>query len=137
QHRLQYVEALADIERYEDVEKLRGRLEINALAPLQSELIEIQRVRRDRSASEVDWLKAMNALYRSLGMTPIQFATDPALPLMDRLRANPAQIYSGPKVSVIMPTYSPGKSIRTAIRSLLEQSWKNIEVIVVDDASPD
>src|SRR5699024_4032739 len=42
----------------------------------------------------------------------------------------------GPKVTVIMPTYSPGKGIWTAIRSLLEQTWKNLEIIVVNDASP-
>src|SRR5690625_7523618 len=50
--------------------------------------------------------------------------------------AVPAQKIQGPRVSVIMPTFSPGPGIKTAVRSLLEQTWENIEIIVVDDASP-
>ncbi len=44
---------------------------------------------------------------------------------------------SGPKVSVIFPVYNGADTIGFAIRSMLEQSWRNIEVIAVDDASTD
>ena len=40
-------------------------------------------------------------------------------------------------VSVIVPTYNAADMIETALRSLAEQSWRNIEVLVVDDASSD
>tara|TARA_R110000868_G_C10965998_1_gene769103 strand:+ start:399 stop:2435 length:2037 start_codon:yes stop_codon:yes gene_type:complete len=40
-------------------------------------------------------------------------------------------------VSVIIPAYNRSQCIRTAIDSVLNQDWKNIEVIVVDDASTD
>jgi hypothetical protein len=41
------------------------------------------------------------------------------------------------KVSVVMPAYSAARFIDVAIRSLCEQTYDNIEIIVVDDCSPD
>lgn len=41
------------------------------------------------------------------------------------------------KVSVIMPAYNTEQSIEKAIRSVVAQSYKNIEVIIVDDGSQD
>jgi teichuronic acid biosynthesis glycosyltransferase TuaG len=42
-----------------------------------------------------------------------------------------------PKVSVIMPCYNHQKYIDTAIRSVLNQSYNNFELIIVDDKSSD
>ncbi|BAY61772.1 family 2 glycosyl transferase [Calothrix brevissima NIES-22] len=44
---------------------------------------------------------------------------------------------SNPEVSVIIPAYNTSKYIAKAIESALGQTLKNIEVIVVDDASTD
>ncbi len=40
-------------------------------------------------------------------------------------------------VSVIIPVYNMGDSLQTSIRSLLEQDYDNLEVILVDDGSSD
>ena len=41
------------------------------------------------------------------------------------------------KISVIIPTYNEEEDISSAIKSLLIQSEKNIEIIIVDDGSTD
>lgn len=41
------------------------------------------------------------------------------------------------KVSIVMPIYNAGEQVRIAIRSLLDQTYENVEIIAVDDCSSD
>ncbi|MDK7604627.1 glycosyltransferase family 2 protein [Enterobacter hormaechei] len=41
------------------------------------------------------------------------------------------------KVSVLIPVYNVEKYIETAIKSIINQTYKNIEIVIVDDASTD
>lgn len=45
--------------------------------------------------------------------------------------------FVSPKVSVVIPTYNRAHVIRRSLYSVLSQTYENIEVIVVDDASTD
>ena len=55
----------------------------------------------------------------------------------DRLAAPETERIDGPqRISVIVTSYRPDVGLLTAVRSILAQSWRNVEVIVVDDASP-
>ena len=44
---------------------------------------------------------------------------------------------AGPLVSVVLPTYKRAHLLAQAIRSVLDQTYANLELIVVDDNSPD
>lgn len=43
----------------------------------------------------------------------------------------------GPLVSVIMPVFQPGPELITSVRSICNQTWRNLEILIMDDASPD
>ena len=42
-----------------------------------------------------------------------------------------------PLVSIIIPTYNRAEFLPRAVQSALDQTYTNIEIIIVDDCSPD
>lgn len=82
-----------------------------------------------------EWLDLVNTMYRQAGLETIAFVPGTG-PLMDRILAGPAEQFNdGPCVTVIVPTYESGERIGTTLRSLLNQTWQNLDILVVDDAS--
>ena len=48
-----------------------------------------------------------------------------------------SRIYSGPLVSVVIPTYNGSKLIGRAVQSVYSQTFKNFEIVIVNDGSED
>lgn len=87
-------------------------------------------------ASLATWQQRFNEPFVDRGLEPMTFrATDAPF---DTVRADdaPSGSVDGPLISIVMPVYSPGESLLTATRSILDQTWGNLEVILVDDHSP-
>lgn len=83
-------------------------------------------------------LQHINAVWQAVGLNTVDVAE--TLVSLDTLQARPcthAKGWLSPLVSVIMPCYNAAKTIATALRSLQQQSWQKLEIIVVDDASTD
>lgn len=93
----------------------------------------------DKEASRLIW---MNRPLEAAGLAPL-IKIDPALPLsIENLTAQisptaPRPSANAPRVTVIIPAYNAESTLHIAIRGLLEQTWTNLEIIVVDDVSPD
>jgi hypothetical protein len=58
-------------------------------------------------------------------------------PLIERLRPTEQSRVDGPTVSCLVPVYNAANTIGYALRSLREQTYANLEIVVVDDGSDD
>lgn len=89
------------------------------------------------------WVDRVNEVFAAGGYAPVQFdgVGFEAKNLLDNLvpvaleEADHDFPTHGPLVSVIMPTFRPGEELWTAVRSVLDQTYRDIELLVVDDGS--
>lgn len=97
----------------------------------------------DGSSRSKEWLSVVNRIFEREGLLPIQFDSS-ARPDIDgltsprsRSRSRSANLDKRPLVSVLIAAFNAEDTIGQAIRSVLSQTWGNLELIVVDDGSSD
>jgi glycosyltransferase involved in cell wall biosynthesis len=80
----------------------------------------------------------LNKAYENAGFSKIE-KKDPNAPLtLDNITAsNPRPVDASTKLSVLMPAYNCAETLPIAVMSILNQTWHNLELIIVDDKSPD
>ena len=134
--------------RQETLFYLQLLLEQGHVDELASELDVVQELDEgDRAFLEIDlaavregvggaaWQRGLDAVLDRHGIRPVRLVGEGATPF-DRLAApGPAGTQDGPLISVAMSSFQPGPEIFSAVRSILDQTWGNLELLVVDDAS--
>lgn len=81
-------------------------------------------------------LARFNQMYRRFGLEAVTLGGPGSSPFT-RLRALATEkISDGPLVTIIMSCWSPGEELLLAVRSIVDQSYQNWELIVTDDSSP-
>ena len=90
------------------------------------------------------WIAALFAKRRLRGFAVSRAASAPldigagGRSPFDRIWAKGGQAYpDGPLVSVVVPARNAGTTIGTALRGLSAQSWRRLEILVVDNGSTD
>ena len=99
----------------------------------------IDTLRANRSLAngrEGEWLRYINSYIHNFGAAPI--ALNEQESLLDRLHCGELEpVLGGPLISVIMPAWNAETTIKAAAESILNQTWKNLELLIVDDFSTD
>lgn len=105
-------------------EKYRWSIEVDALNPSTAD--------GDADA----WLDLLNATFTTRGLEPVSLSRTAREPF-DRLASEASShVDADEMVTVVLPTFRPDQSIFTAVNSVLAQTWQNLELLIVDDASP-
>jgi len=91
------------------------------------------------SYSLVGWITlAMHAVFMvAMALGALRLVTVIGLALRHRFGARPAGPSYQPTVSVIVPAYNEEPVVVRTVQSLLDQHYPGLEVVVVDDGSPD
>ncbi|HSP59667.1 MAG TPA: glycosyltransferase family 2 protein [Ornithinimicrobium sp.] len=107
---------------------------------LRTDLANPWRADPDRVATpeqEEEWLALLNEVHRQDDLEPVRLEPGSTGTPYQRLTCDATvEKVDGELVTVVMSAYRPERDILTAARSVLAQSWRNLELLVVDDASP-
>ncbi|EKO3597643.1 glycosyltransferase family 2 protein [Vibrio metschnikovii] len=88
--------------------------------------------------NEKDWLTYFNNYLSEFGCSPLSLMDNCGESILSRFYVNESpKFISGDLITVIMPAWNSQDTVYYAAKSILNQTWINIELIIVDDCSTD
>ncbi|MGP9784384.1 glycosyltransferase [Glutamicibacter sp. AOP12-B1-11] len=133
--RLIFVEVLTETGELKKQREAIKRFGIRNKFPIQGELLRLNSVHQTDDGVSERWLDELNGLFAKEDLAKVYLEDSDSLAPIDRLRSKTEKITDGPMVSVLVPSFRGGELLKTALISLLEQTWDDIEILVVDDCS--
>ncbi|SFB83747.1 Glycosyl transferase family 2 [Marinospirillum celere] len=84
-------------------------------------------------------LEPINRILTEAGLLPISLKDETQPLKLANLSGVAADsgLAAGPKVSVLIPVYNAASTLAVAVEGLLNQTWQNLEILLVDDVSTD
>lgn len=86
---------------------------------------------------EKEWLKNINAYLGVFSLAPVSLAKTPGARFMRLQAVGKLPFVEGPLITVIMPAFNAEKTLQHAVNSILAQTWRSFQLIIVDDYSGD
>lgn len=87
--------------------------------------------------SETEWLRYLNSYLKPFELTQVSLKAGPGTRFSRLSVAGVLPSVDGPLISVIMPAFNAEAILKKAAESILAQTWRQLELIVVDDCSED
>lgn len=130
-----YADLLDRVGRGDEAAKAVASLHIAEHVPAEAAtLLANAALTRDGAGSEL-WLREFNSLLALDSLDPLHLVAGTA-PVLDRLESTSAAAsVRGPVVTVIVPTWNPGPWLWTAVRSLTQQTYADLQILIMDDRS--
>jgi hypothetical protein len=93
-------------------------------------------------ASESLWLAVFNGVFSEYGLEPLTLSGDETKLPFDRISSQAARVArsrnsDGPMATIITAAFQPDEGLLTSVRSVVDQTWGNWELLLFDDASGD
>jgi glycosyltransferase involved in cell wall biosynthesis len=129
--------AAAALEEELDYDRALAIASKNIPEHLRHTLAMLEANRYARLAEWTSYADALNAYLRGARSPEIRLSRASGNIINDLTATEPPGTVDGPLVSVLMTAFNAEETIEAAVRSVLSQTWRNLEVLIVDDGSTD